>query len=362
MDKINSKIYLEVIIMNKKNLILSLVIANLIAIFILLINKFQFVHNFISTIIGIIVTPIIFGVFLFYILKPLNKLLIKFKIKENKSPLITILIFLSLAISIIMFFGKNIISEIYKIKNIVYTFINNEKIYRFFEKEKINLVIDYIVNIFIVYINPIISNIKNIINMGMMLFSNILLIILIAFFLLKDRKRFKEKILAYIPSKYKELAKEIIIDGDNILSSYIIGQTIVAFSLAIMVFVGYLIIDMPSSLLLASITFVLAFIPFVGFFISMTIPYIIALTLGIKMVIKLSILVIIAQTLKGRIVVPFIMGKRMNIHPLTDIFLVVSAASLGGPLAAFSVVPIYAFIKMSYDKIKKYSKMNAKMN
>ena len=196
----------------------------------------------------------------------------------------------------------------------------------------------------------------------MMLFSNILLIILIAFFLLKDRKRFKEKILLYIPSKYKELAKEIIIDGDNILSSYIIGQTIVAFSLAIMVFAGYLIIDMPSSLLLASITFVLAFIPFVGFFISMTIPYIIALTLGIKMVIKLSILVIIAQTLKGRIVVPFIMGKRMNIHPLTDIFLVVSAASLGGPLAAFSVVPIYAFIKMSYDKIKKYSKMNAKMN
>ena len=340
--------------MNKKNLILSLVIANLIAIFILIINKFQFVHNFISTIIGIIVTPIIFGVFLFYILKPLNKLLIKFKIKENKSPLITILIFLSLAISILMFFGKNIISEIYKIKNIVYTFINNEKIYRFFEKEKINLAIDYIVNIFIAYINPIISNIKNIINIGMMLFSNVLLIILIAFFLLKDRKRFKEKILSYIPSKYKELAKEIIINGDNILSSYIIGQTIVAFSLAIMVFAGYLIIDMPSSLLLASITFVLAFIPFVGFFISMIIPYIIALTLGIKMVIKLSILVIIAQTLKGRIVVPFIMGKRMNIHPLTDIFLVVCAASLGGPLVAFSVVPIYALIKMSYKKFKKY--------
>ena len=344
--------------MNKKNLILSLVIANLIAIFILLINKFQFVHNFIGTIIGIIITPIIFGVFLFYILKPLNKLLIKFGIKENKSPLITILIIFSLLIAILMFFGKNIISEIYNIKNIVYAFINNEKIYiffeKYFEKEKINLALDYIVNIFISYINPIISNIKSIINMGMMLFSNILLIILIAFFLLKDREKFKEKILSYIPNEYKELAKEIIIDGDEVLSSYIIGQSIVAFSLASMVFIGYLIIDMPSSLLLASITFILAFIPFVGFFISMTIPYIIALTLGIKMVIKLSILVIIAQTLKGRIVVPFIMGKRMNIHPLTDIFLVVSAASLGGPLAAFSVVPIYALIKMIYQDFIKY--------
>ena len=65
MDKINSKIYLEVIIMNKKNLILSLVIANLIAIFILIINKFQFVHNFISTIIGIIVTQLFLEFFYF---------------------------------------------------------------------------------------------------------------------------------------------------------------------------------------------------------------------------------------------------------------------------------------------------------
>lgn len=344
--------------MNKKNLILSLVIANLIVTFLFIINKFQFVHNIINTIIGIIITPIIFGVFLFYILKPLNKIFIKAGVKKSKASSITIITFLIISAVIIIFFGKHMVEEIYKIKNIIYTNINNENIYgffeRYFEREKIDSAISSIITFFTSYITSIISNIRNIINKGMTLFSNILLIFLIAFFLLKDEEKFIDKALLYIPKKYKGFFKEIVHDGDEVLSSYIIGQAIVAFSLASMVFIGYLIIRMPSALLLASITFVLAFIPFVGFFISMTIPYIIAFTLGIKMLIKLSALVVIAQTLKGRIVVPFIMGKRMNIHPLTDIFLVVSAASLGGILAAFSIVPIYALVKMSYEKFIKY--------
>ena len=115
-----------------------------------------------------------------------------------------------------------------------------------------------------------------------------------------------------------------------------------------MIFVGYKIIGMINPLLLASVTFILAFIPFIGFFISLILPYIIAIALGWNMILKLSILVIIAQTLKGRIVVPLIMGKTMKIHPITDIFLVVGAASIIGPIGAFVVVPIYSLIKVIY--------------
>ena len=64
------------------------------------------------------------------------------------------------------------------------------------------------------------------------------------------------------------------------------------------------------------------------------------------MLIKLTLLFIIAQTLKGRVVVPFIMGKTMNIHPITDIFLVVGGAAIGGPLVAFCIVPIYSLLKL----------------
>ena len=40
------------------------------------------------------------------------------------------------------------------------------------------------------------------------------------------------------------------------------------------------------------------------------------------------------------------MGKAMKIHPITDIFLVVGAAAIGGPLMAFCIVPIYSILKL----------------
>ena len=43
----------------------------------------------------------------------------------------------------------------------------------------------------------------------------------------------------------------------------------------------------------------------------------------------------------------------MKIHPITDIFLVVGAAAIGGPLLAFCIVPIYSIIKLILQKLKE---------
>jgi predicted PurR-regulated permease PerM len=70
------------------------------------------------------------------------------------------------------------------------------------------------------------------------------------------------------------------------------------------------------------------------------------------MVLKLSVIFITVQTLKGRVVVPAIMAKSMKIHPLTDIFLVIGAIASGGPFAAFAIVPIYAIMKNAILSMK----------
>jgi predicted PurR-regulated permease PerM len=176
-------------------------------------------------------------------------------------------------------------------------------------------------------------------------FSMVFLIIVIVFYMLKDGYKFKDRTLRLIPDRYKDIISELLSESDSILSHYVTGQAKVALSLSIMIFTGYKIIGMPNAMILSTITFILAFIPFVGFFISMIIPVVIALGMGIVMFGKLMVVFIIVQTLKGRVVVPAIMARSMKIHPLTDIFLVIAAIAVGGPFAAFAVVPIYAIIK-----------------
>lgn len=339
--------------MSKKNVITYLVILNLFTILIILLSNVVIIKKFISVIFAVVIIPIIFGVFLFYILKPLNNLFIKKNMNRGMAASLTLFIFFFIAAGIIKYFGDYFIDQFISVKSIFLQIIEARS-----DGENIgNLVKENVLNINYYdkflgdiqnYIMILVTNIRRLFNKGLQLFSNMLLVILIAFYLLKDEEKIKASLIKLFPRKYKDKAKSIVAEVDEVLSAYIIGQAKVALSLAIMIFVGYKIIGMINPLLLASVTFILAFIPFIGFFISLILPYIIAIALGWNMILKLSILVIIAQTLKGRIVVPLIMGKTMKIHPITDIFLVVGAASIIGPIGAFVVVPIYSLIKVIY--------------
>jgi predicted PurR-regulated permease PerM len=342
-------------IMLKKKIITNLIIANLILIFLYLLGRFEFIYDVIQVLFWVIISPIIFGVFLFYILKPLNRIFTKMGMKSSIAATITILIAATILGFVGRYFGKYLTEQVYYLKELIANEIEQQNIIAMGEEYlKDSSVRGFIENIsrgLMGYIKFLYSNLREIFNKGMMIFSNILLVILVTFFLLKDGNEFKPLVLKYAPIKYKELVGEILDDGNAVLSTYIIGQATVALSLATMIFIGYKIIGMPSALLFSFTTFILAFIPFVGFLISMVIPYIIATTIGISMLIKITILFIVAQTLKGRVVVPFIMGRIMKIHPITDIFLVVGAATLGGPIAAFCIVPVYSLIKLILKKL-----------
>lgn len=339
--------------MSKKNVITYLVILNLFTILIILLSNVVIIKKFISVIFAVVIIPIIFGVFLFYILKPLNNLFIKKNMNRGMAASLTLFIFFFIAAGIIKYFGDYFIDQFISVKSIFLQIIEarsgGENIGNLVKESVLNInYYDKFLGDIQNYIMILVTNIRRLFNKGLQLFSNMLLVILIAFYLLKDEEKIKASLIKLFPRKYKDKAKSIVIEGDEVLSAYIIGQAKVALSLAIMIFVGYKIIGMINPLLLTSVTFILAFIPFIGFFISLILPYIIAIALGWNMILKLSILVIIAQTLKGRIVVPLIMGKTMKIHPITDIFLVVGAASIIGPIGAFVVVPIYSLIKVIY--------------
>ena len=54
----------------------------------------------------------------------------------------------------------------------------------------------------------------------------------------------------------------------------------------------------------------------------------------------------------------------MKIHPLTDIFLVVIAATVIGPIGAFCIVPVYSVIKIAIEILrdKGYLRIVDKIN
>jgi predicted PurR-regulated permease PerM len=345
--------------MFENNILKDLLIINLIFLGILLFGKMFFVHKFLIIIFKSFLTPLIFSLFLFYIIKPLNTIFMKNGLKASLSALLTLILGLFIVAGAITFFSNYITTQFNGIiKDLTNIVKNQDSINQIMNKVNNYIPASGVYKTFTNITNTYTQNLVHALTVAVKYtvhtFSTLFLMLTILFYLLKDGTKFKDRILCIIPKKYEKFVSKTLSESDTILDAYVTGQAKVALALSIMIFVAYKIIGIPSALLFSSITFILAFIPFIGFFISMIIPSIIALSMGFVMIGKLVIVFIIVQTLKGRVVVPAIMSHAMKIHPLTDIFLVIGAVAVGGPLAAFAVVPIYAIIKVILSNLYEY--------
>ncbi len=179
------------------------------------------------------------------------------------------------------------------------------------------------------------------------------------FYLLKDDRLFHRRMLAIIPEKHRKSGEEILEDVDKTLSTYIIGQAIIALTVGVLMYIGYLILGLDYALILALFTLITAFIPILGAFIGIIPAVLVGLTVNPLMALKVLILMIIVQQLEGNLLSPQIMGKRMNIHPLTFLVLLLIAASLAGFIGMLVAVPLYAVVKVigkSFYKLYKLRK------
>lgn len=350
------------IIIHKK-IISTLVIINLTLLVGILLGKIEFFHRVTGAMIKMLLIPLLIASLFFYLIRPVNNVFMKKGITTGRASLLTLFIFSFILSGIGYYFSNYAYKQFMQVtRQLIDTFNENKDVKGIMAYVNSlinnNEVYTLTLNMAKIYILKIGQNFTRIIGYFMNTFSMVFLIIVIVFYMLKDGHKLKAYILRFIPEKFKSLADELISESDVIISHYVNGQAKVALSLSIMIFAGYKLIGIPNAMILSTITFILAFIPFVGFFISMVIPFVIALGMGIIMFGKLIVVFVLVQTLKGRVVVPLVMSKSMKIHPLTDIFLVIAAIALGGPFAAFAVVPLYAILKNAISILRKHKEFS----
>lgn len=334
-----------------------LIIINLVLLTFIILGKINLVHKFTAALVKSFIIPLLISILLFYILRPLNNIFIKRGLSSGKASLLTLIICTFILSGLISQFSKYAYGEFQELTEEFMKIVNDKRqvdgfvsfVNRFIDVDEIYALTAGTVGKYIFQIG---RGFMKVAGYFMNAFSVVFLIVITVFYMLKDGCRFKDILLKLIPESYRKVTEEVISESDTILSHYVTGQAKVALALSIMVYIGYKIVGIPNAMLLSVVTFVLAFIPFVGFFISMIIPSVIALSMGVYIFFKLAAVFIIVQTLKGRVVVPAVMAKSMNIHPLTDIFLVMAAIAVGGPFAAFSVVPLYAVLKNAVQKFR----------
>lgn len=176
-------------------------------------------------------------------------------------------------------------------------------------------------------------------------------------FMLKDHEKFAPKIYNLFSGERRAWFKNTLEEMNHALQSFVQGQVLVSFILALIMFIGYLIIGLEYSLLLALFAFLMNMIPFIGPWVSLVPAVVIALIQDPVLVIWVCVITLIAQQVESNLITPNVMGKSLDIHPLTVITLVLAGGNIAGLYGIILAIPTYAVLKVIvqniYDERKK---------
>lgn len=332
----------------------------------LIIFMFGKINFFISpfrSFIYSIIFPLLFGGLLFYILRPIVNLLERGRIPHIWAILLAFVIILSVLILLTSYTGS-----------IVKTQFND-----FFQNlpglyEKAEATIDKLLNMdFLGYFglselrvsdlvgrfSDFLQNLASNIGKGTLNFigaitnvGSILIIIpIILFYFLKDGRKFTPSVVRFIPTSHKANVRKILSDIDFVLSNYIAGQLTVAFFIGVLMYIGYLIIGLNYSLILAIFAMLTCIIPFFGPWLGIIPAILLSLANDPFMAVKILIVMTIVQQIDNNFISPQVMKKSMDVHPLTVILLLMGIIPILGFIGLIIVIPLYSAIKITLKNI-----------
>jgi predicted PurR-regulated permease PerM len=160
------------------------------------------------------------------------------------------------------------------------------------------------------------------------------------FFLLKDGptiKRFVDRHLGVPLSVARVVTSQVL----GSLQRYFVGVSIVAAFNAAVVGVGALILGVPLAGTIAVVTFVTAYVPFIGAFVAGAFAVVIALgSEGSTTALIMLIIVVLANGALQQIVQPIAFGATLDLNPLAVLVVTIAGGSLFGMVGLILSAPL----------------------
>lgn len=206
------------------------------------------------------------------------------------------------------------------------------------------------------------ENVMNIISLLTSIATVLVVVPFLVFFFLKDEDKLRPYIIKLIPNEHEQEGNKILKDIDKTLFTYVTGQFIIALVDGTLMYIGYKIIGLDYALLLAIFTMFLTVVPFLGPIIGVLPALFVALATSPMMMFKVLLVLLVVQQLEGNLVTPQVMGKKLNIHPITVILLLIAAGSIYGFIGILIAIPLYSVIKIIIKDVWKFYRLRQKKN
>ena len=186
-------------------------------------------------------------------------------------------------------------------------------------------------------------------------FTTGVIVLFLIFFLLNGGRQMKKAFIQIVPNRFFEVALVLIQGLDRQLGDYLRSRLIQTIIISIIAAIGYWILGLRFALLIGIIAGLANLIPYIGPFIG-AIPAIIVVFLGSRFGLGWSLLAVITLTLviqiiDNAVITPLIIGKSVELGPVTTIVVVLLGEQLLGLMGLLMAVPIAAMCKLIIEEV-----------
>lgn len=360
---LNYNVYIDLIerkltVINWKNskLMFWTVWLLVVAILILVLQQIDFILNPLVGILTALFMPLLIAGFLYYLMNPIVRFLEKIRVKRLIGIAVMMVILIGLivigvllGIPMLIEQTSNLISGIPEFINILETYalrlaeepwmtqVNIESVLSNFEI--------WLSNITGEFLRTIVSGAGSVIQAFTDVAFMAITIPVILFYMLHDGHKFLPFVVDHIPSKYKRNVRDMLVQTDATISSYISGKGMASLIVGVLLFILYTISGFSPAFLLSVFAGITNFIPYVGPFIGAVPAVIVGLIESPARGLLAALFVLIVQQGDSNFFTPFFVGKSLSIHPLTVILILLASANIAGLIGMLIGVPVFAIIK-----------------
>lgn len=177
---------------------------------------------------------------------------------------------------------------------------------------------------------------------------DLLLIPFFIYYLLADYRSMRERVDRLIPPRFRPVTAGLISQINQVLSSYVRSQLLIALAMGTMYSTGFMILRVPLGFTLGMLSGLLNFIPYLGTLTGfvLSILFVVLDGGGIWRIVGVMVVFVIVQSIEGYYLTPKLLGSRLNLHPMWVLVGLVIGGNLFGLLGIILAVPVIAVAKV----------------
>ncbi len=178
----------------------------------------------------------------------------------------------------------------------------------------------------------------------------VMLIPLISFFFLRDYQSLRNFVLDWIPNPIFERSLQIYHKVTNQLELYVRSVMLQSLIMATVTGIGFTIIGLPLAILLGLLAGIFNLIPYIGPLLAMVAPMLVALSMTMDPALLLAAIsvILVGQLIDNLVVVPTILARAANLHPLMALLAIIVAGNLFGLVGMVFALPVLATARIIF--------------